>query len=137
MIRRVNSGTTRLILSLGTSFLLLFCALESAASTATTKQQSLDEWRSLTAPASQPPKVFVKGDHVEFYFPHGDGVEVFNAHWSRLRVPTAGYRVNWALLRWNQKVSRIPDGRRGWREAAVIAGSEWRELAASLVSELT
>jgi cardiolipin synthase len=45
--------------------------------------------------------------------------------------------VSWALLRWDQKLSRVPEPERGWRQAVVIAGAEWRELADSLVSDLT
>jgi cardiolipin synthase A/B len=103
----------------------------------TTKQQSLDEWRSLTSPPVPPPRVFVKGDHVRFYFPAESGVEAFNSHWTRLRVPTGGYKVSSALLRWDQRLSRVPERQHGWREATVIAGTEWRQLAADLIGSLT
>ena len=92
---------------------------ESRARPATTKQESLDEWRSMTAPTSKPPRVFVKGSQVRFYFPVDGGVEVFTAEWSRTRVPTSGYQVKSALLRWNQKLTEVPEGQRGWREAIV------------------
>ena len=103
----------------------------------TTKQESLDEWRNLTSPTAPAPRVFVKGDHVRFYFPTSDGVEAFSAHWKRLRVPTGIYKVSSALVRWDQRLSRIPEHDRSWREASVIAGSEWRQLATNLISALT
>src|SRR5262249_29210761 len=89
-----------------------FSGCKTPAASATAKQRSLDEWRSLTSPAAAPPRVFVKGDQVRFYFPTESGVEEFYAHWSRLRVPTSGYRAASALLRWNQKLSRVPAGER-------------------------
>ena len=107
------------------------------ANPSTTKQQSLDEWRNLTSPTSPPPRVFVKGDHVRFYFFGENGVEAFNSHWTRLRVPTGLYKVSSALLRWDQRLSRGPERERGWREATVIAGAEWRQLATNLIGTLT
>ena len=107
------------------------------ATPAATKQQSLDEWRSLTAPDAAMPRVFVKSDHVRFYFLVDDGVEVFTAHWTRLRVPSGRYKVNSALLRWNQKLAQVPHEEQGWREATVIAGTEWRQLATNLAGALT
>jgi len=118
--------------------LLGFIASAGIAKPGTTKQQSLDEWRELTSPAASPPRVFVKGDVVRFYFITEDGVQAFSAHWKRLRVPTGGpYKVNSALLRWDQKLSRVPEGERGWREATVIAANEWRQLASDLITALT
>ena len=109
----------------------------AAAAPRTTKQQSLDEWRSLTSPTSAPPRVFVKGEVVYFYFTQDDGLIGFKAQWSRLRVPTEGYKVNSALLRWDQRLDKVPEARRSWREATVIAGAEWRQLATNLLSDLT
>ena len=83
------------------------------------------------------PRVFVKGDHVRFYFLVEDGVEAFSAHWTRLRVPSGRYKVNSALLRWDQKLAHVPQAEQGWREATVIAGAEWRQLATNLVSTFT
>ena len=103
----------------------------------TTKQQSLDEWRSLTSPAAPRPRVFVKGEDVRFYFADGTNVVAFNAHWSRLRVPTDRYRANSALLRWDPKLFKVPEGQHSWREATVIAGEEWRQLTTNLLGELT
>ena len=102
----------------------------------TAKQQSLNEWRNLTAPSAEPPRVFVKGDQVRFYFPTPSGVEAFIGHWSRLRIPTSGFRAHSALLHWDQKLLRVPVQEKSWREATVIAGTEWRELATNLVVEL-
>ncbi len=104
---------------------------------ATTKQESLDEWRSLTSSNAPPPRVFVKGDYVRFYFPTESGFEAFSARWSRLRVPTGDYKVNSALVRWDQKLTAIPEGQKGWREATVVAGAEWRSIATNVVSQLT
>ena len=83
------------------------------------------------------PRVFVKGDHIRFYFQTSTNVEEFSAHWGRHRVPSDGYRVSSALLRWNQKLARMPEGERGWREATVIAGTEWGRLTTNLVEALT
>ncbi len=56
---------------------------------------------------------------------------------SRHRVPSDGYRVSSGLLRWDQKLPRMPEGERGWREATVIAGAEWGRLTTNLVEALT
>ena len=103
----------------------------------TTKQQSLDEWRLLTSPTSPPPRVFVKGDQVQFYFPAPRGMTTFKAEWVRGKIPTSGYRVKSALLRWDRKLAQIPEGHRSWREATVITGGEWGTLATNLIAELT
>jgi len=116
--------------------LFLLCALPLQATPTTTKQQSLDEWRNLTSPTAPAPRVFVKGDHVRFYFPTADGIEAFSAHWTRLRVPTGPYKVSSALVRWDQRLSRVPEHELAWREASVIAGLEWRQLATNLISAL-
>src|SRR5437899_1320979 len=119
------------------SCLIFSLEFQSYSRSATTKQQSLDEWRNLTAPAAQLPRVFVKGDRVRFYFVTEDGIEAFKAHWNRARAPTGRYKVHSALLSWDQRLSHIPEGERGWREAAVIAGEEWRQLASDLTTALT
>ena len=120
------------------ALLMLLCdAASRRARAATPKQQSLDEWRSLTAPTAPAPRVFVKGDHIRFYFQTPTNVEEFSAHWGRHRIPSDGYRVTSALLRWNQKLARMPEGERGWREATVIAGAEWGRLTTNLVEALT
>ena len=105
---------------------------------ATSKQQSLDQWRNLTSPPAEPPRVFVKGDDVRFYFHDRTNEMEFTADWHHLRVPTEGYRVNSALIRWKQNLSRQPElNKHGWREATVIAGTEWRRLATNLLETLT
>jgi cardiolipin synthase len=121
------------------TFCLLLCCsgLGFPSGAATTKQQSLNEWRSLTATNAPTPRVFVKGEEARFYFFGTDGLEEFSGRWRRLRVPTDGYKVNSALLRWSQRLSRIPEGQHSWREATVIAGAEWRQLATNLLSQLT
>ncbi|MGA3284202.1 MAG: phosphatidylserine/phosphatidylglycerophosphate/cardiolipin synthase family protein [Verrucomicrobiota bacterium] len=62
----------------------------------------------------------------------------FSADWSPLRVPTEGYKVNSALIRWKQNLPHLPElDKRGWREATVIAGAEWHHLATNLLEALT
>ena len=105
---------------------------------ATSKQLSLDEWRNLTSPTAEAPRVFVKGDEVRFYFHDRTNEMEFNADWSHLRVPTENYKVNSALIRWKQNLPRLPDlDKHGWREATVVAGAEWRHLATNLLEALT
>jgi len=113
-----------------------FVPASLAASATTAKQRSLNEWRSLTSPGTNAPRAFVRSDHVRFYFQAGTNYFEFTGNWSRHRIPAAGYRVDAALLRWKQKVSKIPDGGRSWRQATVIAGNDWRQLATNLVREL-
>jgi len=101
-----------------------------------TKQASLDEWRAITAPEAPVPRVFVKGGQVRLYFQSETNVIEFGARWLRHRIPSTSYRINSAILRWNQKLPRIPEGSRRWREATVIAGAEWNRLATNLVAEM-
>jgi phosphatidylserine/phosphatidylglycerophosphate/cardiolipin synthase-like enzyme len=101
------------------------------------RQQALNEWRNLTGSAASPPRVFVKGDTILFYFPTPGGVEAFSANWHRVRIPTPNYRVNFTVLHWDQKLPRMPAGERGWREAVVVAGAEWRRMADELIAQLT
>jgi phosphatidylserine/phosphatidylglycerophosphate/cardiolipin synthase-like enzyme len=117
---------------------LCFIAVTAQASLGlpTPKQKSLDEWRSLTASNAPIPRVFVKGDTVHFFFPAATNSIGFGGHWGRLRVPTKAYRINSALLRWEQGLTRVPAGH-GWREATVIAGDDWRQLVTNLVAALT
>jgi cardiolipin synthase A/B len=122
--------------------MLLFFALQfslglNRTHAATTKQASLDEWRNLTSAGAARPRVLVKGDEVRFYFPAQTGVEAFSANWSRVRVPTGSYKVNSALVRWDQRLTSIPEREKGWREAVVVAGAEWRSIASNVVRELT
>ena len=129
------SGIVHLALRLlPVAFLALGC---STPRRAVTKQQSLDEWRTLTSPAAPPPRVFVKANQAQFYFPATPGVEVFKAQWTRGRIRTSGYRVRSAVLRWDRKLSKVPREESSWREAVVIAGAEWRSLATNLIEELT
>jgi len=111
-------------------------AVTQSGQAATAKQKSLDEWRSLTSPGTNAPLAFVRGDRIRFYFQVGTNFFEFTGNWSRHRIPSSGYRVDSALLRWKQRVSKIPDGGRTWREATVIAGNEWRQLATNLFREL-
>ena len=121
-------------------WLLVFVVLLAhfGARAATSKQQSLDEWRNLTSPAAAAPRVFAKGDDIRFYFDTGTNVMEFNADWGHLRVPTGGYKVNAALVRWKQNLRQRPElEKSGWREATVIAGAEWRRLSTNLLEVLT
>lgn len=130
------NGCRKIVPGLAALFWFL-CGSSLIAHPGTTKQQSLNEWRALTAPVAPAPRVFVKGDHVRFYFPVGDGVEAFQAHWTHLRVPTGKYRVSSALVRWDQKLFAVPKHESGWREATVISSSEWRQLATNTIAALT
>jgi cardiolipin synthase len=121
------------------SLLLVFfslVAISQAAPATKARQKSLDEWRTLTSPGTNAPRAFVRGDRMRFYFQVGSNYFEFTGNWKRHRIPAAGYRVDAALLHWQQRVSRIPDGGRSWREATVIAGSDWRQLATNLFREL-
>jgi cardiolipin synthase len=117
--------------------LALAGALTGCSTPRATKQQSLDEWRALTGPTAPSPRVFVKGETVRFYFPVDDGMVAFQSHWTHVRIPTSGYRVHSALLRWDQKLKGLPKHERSWHEARVIAGLEWRRLATNIIEELT
>jgi len=103
----------------------------------TPRQRSLDEWRNLTAPSAEPPRVFLKGESIRFYFPTAVGVEAFSARWQHVRVPSEDYKVNTARLRWNERLARLPAPEKGWREATVIAGENWHRLATNLLTALT
>jgi cardiolipin synthase len=119
-------------------FVLAFAPAGARAVVATTaKQQSLEQWRLLTAPAAEAPRVFVKGNRIRFYFLSGTNLHGFDAGWRHVRVPTDGYAVSSALLRWDQSLSRLPEAKQGWHEATVIAGAAWRRLATNLVESLT
>lgn len=122
---------------LGILLAVQFSSCLALADKAGSKQRSLDEWRSLTAASAAPPKMFIKGDRARFFFTTDTGVQAFSANWSRLRVPTSGYKPYSALLKLEQKLPRMPEAEHGWREATVIAGAEWRRFATNLVAELT
>jgi cardiolipin synthase A/B len=117
--------------------MLLSDGASRCAGAATPKQQSLDEWRNLTASNAAPPRVFTKGHQIRFYFQTSTEVEAFSARWDRHRIPSDGYRVSFGLLKWDQKLPRMPEGERGWREATVIAGAEWGRLTTNLVTALS
>lgn len=108
-----------------------------AAVVTTARQQSLEEWRNLTSPAAEPPRVFVKGHRIRFYFQRGTNVTGFDASWRQHRIPPDGYTTASALLRWDKSLSRLPENRQGWREATVIAGAAWRRYATNLLEGLT
>jgi cardiolipin synthase A/B len=123
-------------IGLVSSVLFLTGASDICLGAAAPKQASLDEWREITAPTAPVPRVFVKGGQVRLYFESETNVIEFGAHWIRHRIPTAGYHIHSAMVRWNQKLPRIPEGERRWREATVIAGPEWNRLTTNLIAEL-
>ena len=130
--------TARLLSVAKLALLMLVCdAASRGASAATPRQQSLDEWRSLTAPAAPAPRAFVKGDHIRFFFQSETNLTVFGGSWKRLRVPAKDYKINSAVLRLEPNLPASAEDRRGWREAVVVEEDEWRELTTNLVSSLT
>jgi phosphatidylserine/phosphatidylglycerophosphate/cardiolipin synthase-like enzyme len=116
--------------------LLLAGSLSCCLGAGAPKQASLDEWRAITASNAPVPRVFVRGGQVRLYFESETNVIEFGGRWLRHPVPTTGYHINSAVVRWNQKLPRIPEGERRWREATVIAGPEWNRLATNLNAEL-
>jgi cardiolipin synthase len=106
------------------------------ASAATPKQLSLDRWRSLTSATSEPPRAFIKGNRIRFYFEAPTNMMTFSGEWHHLRVPTDTYKVSSALLRLDPILTKSPESLRGWREATVIAGGEWRRLTTNLLDVL-
>jgi phosphatidylserine/phosphatidylglycerophosphate/cardiolipin synthase-like enzyme len=117
---------------------LCFAAVNTRASVVTTaRQKSLEEWLNLTAPTAEPPRVFVKGHRVRFYFQRGTNVVGFDARWRHHRIPPDGDAVASSLLHWDKSLSRLPDAKQDWREATVIAGAAWRRYATNLVEGLT
>jgi phosphatidylserine/phosphatidylglycerophosphate/cardiolipin synthase-like enzyme len=126
-----------LLSRLAVALLLLFTPLAAFALTPNSKQLSLDQWRALTAPAAPAPKVFVKGDHIRFLFETPTNTVGFAASWSRTRAPASDYKINSAILRLDPKLSRATLTERGWREAAVITGVEWRHLTTNMIAALS
>ncbi|MCU0782751.1 MAG: phosphatidylserine/phosphatidylglycerophosphate/cardiolipin synthase family protein [Verrucomicrobia bacterium] len=117
-----------------------FCLAASnvrAAVVTTARQKSLEEWRNLTALTAEPPRVFVKGHRVRFYFQWETNLVGFDAKWSHHRIPPDGFAAASALLRWDKGLSRLPEAKQGWREATVIAGAAWRRYATNLIEGLT
>lgn len=134
----ISGRTARPLTAAMVALLVLLCdAAGPYADAAVPRQRSLDEWRNLTAPNAPPPRVFVKGNQVRFYFQTATNVEEFSARWDRHRIPSDGYRVSSGLLKWDQKLPRMPESERSWREATVIAGAEWGRLTTNLVEALT
>ena len=102
------------------------------------KQQSLSEWRRLTEKSAATPKVFVNRDQVRFYFwPETNVVVQFKAKLTRQRWPSDGFAVDSAPLVLEGEPSPMPRHARAWREARVISGVEWRQLATNLIGALT
>src|ERR1043165_107311 len=119
-------------------FVLSFAPAGAKAVVVTTaRQRSLEQWRHLTSPIAEAPRVFVKGNHIRFYFQSETNVIGFHASWSPLRVPADGYAVSSGLLHWDKNLSQLPEAGQRWREVTVIAGAAWRRLATKLVESLT
>jgi phosphatidylserine/phosphatidylglycerophosphate/cardiolipin synthase-like enzyme len=117
-------------------FVLLLSVAPGPAAMAPASQESLDAWRALTSTSAPPPRAYVKGNEVRFYFQVEGSVTAFSANWSRVRVPTPDYKVNSAILRWDRGLTQFPPAGNGWREAAVIAGADWKRMAIHLLSAL-
>src|SRR5262245_46321202 len=120
-------------------WLLLFLALPGTAAVVTTtaKQRALAEWKNLTGPNAEVPRVFVKGNHIRFYFQSPTNVVRFSAGWEHLRVPTDGYAVSEAKLHLDKTLKGPPGPKDGWREVAVIAGAAWQRFSTNLTEALT
>jgi len=116
--------------------LVSLAGFKAEGRTAITKQESLDQWRNLTLASAPAPRVFVKGDQVQFFFPGSNGLTGFKTRWTRVRIPASGYKVKSALLHWAPELKQTPEKKHGWREATVIAGTEWHRLATNLFSAL-
>ncbi|MCX8091048.1 MAG: phosphatidylserine/phosphatidylglycerophosphate/cardiolipin synthase family protein, partial [Verrucomicrobiae bacterium] len=128
----------RVRLTLVVALALSWCpAAASAAVVTSARARSLAEWRVLTAPSNPPPRVFVKGSQVRFYFGGDTERVVFQARWRHRRIPTDHYAVTSALLRRESHPPQMPDADADWREASVIAGEEWQRFAAHLLESLT
>ncbi len=84
----IAGRTAKLLTAATLALLMLLCdAASRCAGAATPRQQSLDEWRSLTAPTAAVPRVFVKGNQIRFYFQTATNVEEFSAHWEPAPCP--------------------------------------------------
>lgn len=117
---------------------LLFVLPGSASVVVTSsKQKALAEWRNLTGQNAAPPRVFVKGNRVRFYFQQETNHVRFSARWEHLRVPADGYAVSSAQLRLDKSLAAPPVGKDGWREATVMAGAAWQRFSTNLVDVLT
>ena len=121
------------------AFVLVGCAsLNSGSHGRPGKQQSLTEWRRLTEHSTAPPKVFVDHHEVRFYFwPQTNVVVQFKAKLTRQRWPSDGYAVDSGPLILEGKPAPLPKSDHTWREARVISGPEWRQLATNLIGALT
>ena len=111
-------------------------AVLASTSGAANRQLSLDEWRALTGPSNTPPRVFVKGDNLRFYFQTTNDMQGFSADWSRVRVPGHDYKVNSAVLRWDPALPKKLTDQHGWHEVRVIPRPAWREFATNLIAIL-
>lgn len=112
--------------------------LVSVAVQAASRQESLNEWRRLTGTNASPPSAWVRGDRVRLYFQGERGPVGFSAKLRELRIPTDGYKVRSAQLRLDRRLP-VPtqEAQRGWGQARVIAGADWRQLTTRLLEELT
>lgn len=107
-----------------------------AAVVTSARARALAEWRALTGASQPPPRVFVKGSQVRFFFGQDAERVVFQARWRFRRIPTDHYAVTSALLRREARPPQLPAAESGWREAVVIAGAEWQRFAGQLIESL-
>src|SRR6185295_7894867 len=89
------------------------------------------------SPNAEPPRVFVKGNRIRFYFESETNIVRFDSSWSHVRVPADGYAVSAGRLEFDRSVAPPPDPKAGWREATVVAGPTWRSFATNLIEALT
>src|SRR5262249_3355291 len=98
------------------------------------KQQTLEAWRNLATQSTHAPRAFMGREHVRVYFWSQTNRPVeFEAELSHGRLPTDGYEVSSAILRFRGEARPLPTGRH-WREAQVIAGGEWHQLLTNLIA---
>ncbi len=104
------------------------------AAPARASQNSLDHWRRLTATGSPPPRVLVKGHHLELQFPTANTTNFFRGKWGNTRVPSHKFEVKTArLVPANVSTASLA---RSWHEARVISSEAWSEMLLEALGKL-
>jgi hypothetical protein len=119
------------------SFWVLLTLAVNPVRAAVVGSESVNQWRRLTIQQNEQPKAYLRGDELRIRFEPGTGHVLFTAHLPHFRIPSTGYQISSALLRRSEKPTLAATANRGWREAAVIGGAEWQELAGHLLEALT
>jgi len=101
------------------------------------QQKSLNEWRDLTSPAASPPRAFVKGDNLKLVFGVGTNVVEYRGDWTKLRIPSQGFRIHSALLRLDRSSRESPRLEEHWKHARVVTGTELQRVSAMVMDDLT